>query len=370
MNIRERIQSTYLLKNYFPEDGSLKLRYSGTLFLTGGILSTVGFILGIASSMPFVLNLPNLIVMLLCFTLPIVSAKKKTLAPAIFTVYFTAYLYFPFIYFSNNGFNGSAPYYFFMMFLYFSFYFEGRRLFINIALLLIFYGLVIGFSFVHPELVVPYPDDLTQVIDELVGFISMAIVISAGASMAYKGYAMERELAQQRADDLAEKNRQLNQALITDHLTHTFSRQYFFEQYEKEYELSQRRGVPFSVMMIDIDFFKKVNDSYGHLAGDEILIMVAKAIRTSIGMHDIVARYGGEEFIVLFSHRSSDSASITAERIRANIAGLSYRDIGGVTVSIGVSTNRKDLTKDDLIEEADNLMYEAKRQGRNRVVSA
>ena len=367
MSILERMKGLPFLRNYFPAEGTLKQKVSGTLFLIGAILSSLGFLLGVIYALPLHLNLPNFIVMVLCLTIPAVFTGS--LPPAIFMLHLAAYAYFPFLYFTNAGFSGTVPFYFFMMFLYNAFFFEGKKLLLHFSLLLSFYTAVIWFSLLHPEYVIPYPDELSGIIDRLVGFFSMTAVISIMTSMAYKEYKRERIHAVATAEELSRQNLLLETALITDQLTGIYTRQFFLEQFERECEASTVKGLVFYVMMIDIDHFKHVNDTYGHLIGDEMLKLIGKTIQKSIREHDIAARYGGEEFIVLISHNSRDTGEDIAERIRKNVEEISYRDITPVTVSIGVTTSRGFSERDEIISKADTLLYAAKQQGRNQVVS-
>jgi diguanylate cyclase len=124
-------------------------------------------------------------------------------------------------------------------------------------------------------------------------------------------------------------------------------------------------------MMIDVDFFKNINDTYGHLIGDRVLRKVSSCIRETVRSYDLVARYGGEEFVVLVSDSGDDTALRLAERIRAYVEANPYRHgehTVAATFSIGVASNRGLDSFEDLLRRADEAMYRAKRSGRNRVV--
>ena len=131
-----------------------------------------------------------------------------------------------------------------------------------------------------------------------------------------------------------------------------------------------RYGSPNSCLMIDIDFFKKVNDEYGHHTGDVVLKETAKVIKSCIREIDVVARWGGEEFIVLLPETKKDEAFGVASRIREVIAGHSFAQITQqITVSIGLAgvPNPSINTAESLINASDLAMYEAKSKGRNRI---
>lgn len=159
---------------------------------------------------------------------------------------------------------------------------------------------------------------------------------------------------------------------ITDGLTKLFNHRFFQELFEKEYRRSDRYNTVFSLIMLDIDDFKKINDTYGHLCGDEILKSLGRLIRGCLRTMDVVARYGGEEFAILLPETAGPEAVQTAERIRraveenvfmGNERGLS------ITVSQGVATYPSPgvAGRFDVIAKADAALYEAKEAGRNRV---
>ncbi|ADG83637.1 sensor domain-containing diguanylate cyclase [Thermincola potens] len=167
--------------------------------------------------------------------------------------------------------------------------------------------------------------------------------------------------------------KKIEKLAITDGLTKVYNHRYFYKKFEEEYQRSQRYGCKFSVIMIDIDYFKRFNDEFGHKAGDTALFTVAKIIKTNTRNIDTVARYGGEEFAILLPETDSGDAKIVAERIRKAISETVFRIADdkppvGVTVSIGVSSYPAD-TKDpqQVVELADQALYYSKEHGKNRV---
>ncbi|CCE24359.1 GGDEF domain-containing protein [Methylotuvimicrobium alcaliphilum] len=160
---------------------------------------------------------------------------------------------------------------------------------------------------------------------------------------------------------------------FTDVLTQTRNRSAFNDIVRREIRLAHRNGNHLSVIFIDIDHFKSINDNYGHQCGDLALTSVAKWINESIRSSDIVFRYGGEEFVVLLSETDLDGAELLAERIRQNIENHIFAyglETIRMTASLGTSTLRGDDTLDKFIDRADQAMYRAKQTGRNRVVTA
>ena len=161
---------------------------------------------------------------------------------------------------------------------------------------------------------------------------------------------------------------------ITDGLTKLFIHVYFQNKLEEEIKRANRYHTKLSLLMLDIDHFKKFNDTYGHQQGDNILVNTAALIKDSIRDVDVACRYGGEEFSVIMPETDHDGAFILAERLRKKIESHEFSNIKDnsilhVTVSIGISTFPFDaITKDELITKADQALYTAKGCGRNRVI--
>ena len=180
------------------------------------------------------------------------------------------------------------------------------------------------------------------------------------------------ELSRQTAA-LSYANARLSEMAMTDPLTGKYNRRYFKRRYGLEVERSHRAGLPLSVLMIDIDYFKRYNDVNGHVAGDVVLKQVADLIGQERRLNDVIARYGGEEFVVLLPDTPKWAAIQLAERMRNRVFSASFADGDTqrshiVSVSIGVATCPDDtIVADELIQTADTGLYEAKRLGRNRV---
>ncbi len=160
---------------------------------------------------------------------------------------------------------------------------------------------------------------------------------------------------------------------ITDGLTRIYNHRFFQELFEKEYKRSLRYNTVFSFIMLDIDFFKRINDTYGHLFGDEILKETASLIKGCLRSMDILARYGGEEFAILLPETDLENAVHTAERIRMAVENHEFVSPEGktvrVTVSQGVTSFPSPDVRDrsDIVAKADAALYEAKESGRNQV---
>lgn len=175
-----------------------------------------------------------------------------------------------------------------------------------------------------------------------------------------------RELALERS------NTELQQLASTDSLTHVYNRRHFFSQSHAEFARAQRYDRELSVIMLDIDEFKCVNDQFGHAAGDMALVSLAECCRSIVRESDIVGRLGGEEFAVCCPEADIQGAKIIAERIRQQCeqTRLHYQEHSfRITVSLGVAQLSCESHFESLIQKADKLLYSAKRQGRNCAVT-
>jgi diguanylate cyclase (GGDEF)-like protein len=158
---------------------------------------------------------------------------------------------------------------------------------------------------------------------------------------------------------------------VMDPVTNIYNKRYFTERLKQEFSLAKRNKTELSLIMMDLDFFKKINDTYGHLAGDFILGKLSGVFSSMTRDEDIVARYGGEEFVAILPGSGEEGAVICAERIREKIAQTSFifeREKINITVSIGIATldeNNFFGSYEDFIEAADSCLYRSKKNGRN-----
>ncbi|SMQ22710.1 diguanylate cyclase (GGDEF) domain-containing protein [Pseudomonas helmanticensis] len=175
----------------------------------------------------------------------------------------------------------------------------------------------------------------------------------------------------QRTAALTQANAELLSLATHDALSGVYNRRRFDEKISEYTLLSRRTGRPFALLLIDADHFKRINDTYGHAIGDEVLQQLAQLIESSLRTTDFVARYGGEEFAVLLPEIAQpDTPEVVAEKIRTAIAAAHFPEVGHVTVSIGVAlADPADNSHTALIKRADQQLYQAKAAGRNQVAS-
>jgi len=204
-----------------------------------------------------------------------------------------------------------------------------------------------------------------------------ALEIQKNLSSTLEKQVQKRTLELEKAfEELSYSNAKLTELCTIDGLTQVRNRRYFDEMMVKEWNRCRRENHPFSLIMLDIDFFKAFNDSYGHIMGDECLKFVAKNIEMSCRRPgDTITRYGGEEFAIILPNTPSEGAQIVAETIRKNIVNKAFNS-GNletyVSASLGIASIERIAGTDfmKIIQQADHALYQAKEKGRNRIECA
>ncbi|MBX9775095.1 MAG: GGDEF domain-containing protein [Xanthobacteraceae bacterium] len=201
-------------------------------------------------------------------------------------------------------------------------------------------------------------------------------LVTATNEMQQNNQSLEARLSasKQEIDQLQENLETVRTESLTDPLTTLANRKSFDEALARAIADAQASNEPMSLMLTDIDHFKKFNDTFGHLTGDQVLRLVAISVKQNVKGQDIAARYGGEEFAVVLPNTVLRAAITVADHIRCAVMAKELlkrstgEHLGRVTISIGVAMLRPDDTPQSLIERADNCLYAAKRNGRNQVV--
>ncbi len=209
------------------------------------------------------------------------------------------------------------------------------------------------------------------------GADAVSALLAATREMYEVNTKLESQLAAHglQIGELKSKLEDVRRDSVTDNLTGLANRRDFDERLEEAIAHAEREGAPLCLMMLDVDHFKKFNDSFGHQVGDEVLKLVARTLTESVKGRDSPARFGGEEFAIILPDTRLDQASVVAEHIRAAMASRrivrrnSGMDYGQVTLSIGISVLGAGDEADDLVGRADEAMYQAKETGRNRVAA-
>ena len=169
-------------------------------------------------------------------------------------------------------------------------------------------------------------------------------------------------------EELKIKNRELEKISITDRLTQLYNRHRLDKALYDEKNRADRYAEVFSIILLDIDHFKSVNDTYGHNVGDIVLIEIANILKENVRATDVVGRWGGEEFLIICTNSDIEATKIVAEKCRSAIESFEFTTIKHKTSSFGLSTYKKEKSIEGLIKEADDNLYKAKERGRNRVI--
>jgi two-component system cell cycle response regulator len=199
-------------------------------------------------------------------------------------------------------------------------------------------------------------------VEELLARVSVAIRLK-----------LERDRLRQRAEELRRSAEAASEMSMTDALTGLLNRYGLHRSLQRELSEARRYGRPLSCLLIDLDFFKAVNDTYGHAAGDAALQQAARVIAGSLRGSDVVCRYGGEEFLVLAPETDARGARSLAEKIRLAVSSRLFGDgerAFALTLSAGVAELRPGESGNDMIARADLALYQAKQRGRDRVEAA
>lgn len=209
--------------------------------------------------------------------------------------------------------------------------------------------------------------EVRRLVDALRGMVST--LMQRGQALEQANAVLEQKV-QERTKALEQANAALTSQARRDALTGLGNRLACMERLHDEFVRLRRTGVAYSVVMLDIDHFKRVNDTWGHATGDTVLRAVAHTLAASVREADFVGRFGGEEFLAVFPATTLDQALQVADKIRLAVQALPLQDVGSVTLSVGVAlAHADDTNKEFAVAQADAALYRAKENGRNRVLA-
>jgi diguanylate cyclase (GGDEF)-like protein len=209
-------------------------------------------------------------------------------------------------------------------------------------------------------------------IERLAAMLCYVLMIGQCAFLGLYGSSLRRMLYK-RSFELKAANKRIEELAELDELTGSFNRRCIMRMLDDEIARAQRVNTPCSIALIDLDWFKRVNDAYGHPTGDEVLRTFAITVFANIRNIDKFGRYGGEEFLLVLPETPGDAAARILDRLRSIIADLDWSAFSPgmrVTISAGVATLRRDESPDTFLARADSALYAAKARGRNRIASA
>ena len=325
------------------------------------LLSAVGVVGNLAIGLHFMAVLIPLINFLIdgaCIAYSIMTKRWREAAVVAF--FFACFVLFPFLWFTTGGTMSSSLPLVIGLGVVVAIIFKGKwRMGLFFATLLVF-SVFILIELYFPNNFIPYPSREAWYLDILFGFI-MSYLTSGG--LAY--FTLVRyNAAKREAEELVQ---QLERLSTTDALTGVFNRRHLMVRLDEEMRNAYDSGSPLTLCILDIDHFKRINDTYGHLYGDEVLTILATTISGCLGEGELFGRYGGEEFLLVFPHCDLPAALETLQRVYAALAAVAWSEGNTVTVSAGVSVYSKGLSYSRFLEQADKKLYQAKENGRNRI---
>ncbi len=219
---------------------------------------------------------------------------------------------------------------------------------------------------------IPIEMPVSTHIERVAAMLGFVLTIGQCAFVGLYGSSM-RKMLYNRSSELKAANKRIEELAELDELTGSYNRRCIMRMLDDEIARAHRSKIPCSIALIDLDWFKRINDAYGHPTGDEVLRTFAITVFANIRAIDKFGRYGGEEFLLVLPDTPGDGAARILDRLRAIVADLDWSAFSPgmqVTISAGVATLKPDETPDTILARADSALYAAKARGRNRIASA
>jgi len=385
----------------YEQSTSIRHRVFNAVFLVGVFMSfsaiIVNYLLGLTNTL-FITILCGLITIGLYIVFKISGNYDLV---ALIVVILLSFVFFPTMWFANGGTYGSIPYYIIINAGIIALLLNGlRRKIIFFLFTLVVAGLVVV-EYQRPGLVVGYDSELVRYLDLSSGLFICLLSIAVLIAVLIDSYIDELQKSRQYLATLEEKNKEieaknrmleksnaeyikakektekLNKLLyaekqklkklsITDYLTGAFNKRFITSCLSEEIEAAHKKQEKLTVAMIDIDDFKNINDTYGHLYGDYVLKRIVSTIKSNLRQKDIVGRYGGDEFLIILRDTSKEEGYAMMERIRQKILEIEWEIDLVVTISGGViEVGNEELT--GLLKKVDQLLYRAKHKNKNLI---
>jgi len=335
-------------------------------FLVTAIAGIFMSVVGSVSNIPLGLGIITVIIPLINILLNIggiiyLVKTKKWFVPAILVVLYAILVLFPLLWFSTGGATGSTMPYLIMSALVAVIMFRGKlRTFLLVAIPVLFSSFIVLEIF-YPNIYVPYPNRVTHYIDLIIGLVVSFAVTAMLAVTVLSRYRKARL----ESEELVKK---LGEISLTDPLTGIYNRRMLTSSLDEEMRKCYEEDLPLTICLIDIDHFKQVNDAYGHLCGDHVLIELAQLLRKFMGENDILGRYGGKEFLIIFKNQPMPEALKTIEKFHKAVQAHEWEEVPQITISCGINEYVKGISYSEFVGGADTCLYEAKEAGRNKIV--
>lgn len=282
---------------------------------------------------------------------------------------FMTFVYIPYLFTQTAGYDGTALLFSLLGIFMLAIVFKGKQRIVVVGLDILIYVGVSTLQFLYPDMIIPHGSEQAKYMDLLVALVLSTSGLAIMTVYISNAFDTEQRRIKSLLEELEQNNRQLAEMTNRDPLTGVYNRRYLTQFLELELETCDRSGTSVCVLMLDLDNFKQINDTYGHGFGDDVLISFSRTIQDNLRKYDVLARYGGEEFIVVLHDIQISAAVAIAERARVAVSKIALRNGVQITVSIGLVQSRHGESIDSIIRRADACLYQAKEDGRNKVVA-
>ncbi len=358
----------FIKQNFLDRKKVYKLGDKFPLLLTSFIAfaSIISFLSNIILGIDRLLNYVGLIFFMWSLYILIFNKVEKHF---LFFLTAVSLIYMPTVFVITEGFSGSNPIFLPVLLFLIIIFFEQKISYALSAILLCEY-LFLSLLQIQNPVIFNYYNSPFEKMTAMNTTVVLIFIIMGASTRAFLEIINSKESHNLNLlKEIRDRNQELYSLSIRDPLTSAYNRRYFLTAYENELERAQIHKQELSVLMIDIDHFKQVNDTYGHIFGDAVLTRLVSFLHTKLRSNDLLARYGGEEFVVLLPNTSKDNALIIAERIREDVASVKNRNNYVISLSIGLASSFNENTSHGILNHADENLYKAKEGGRNKVVA-
>ena len=340
---------------------SLEHRIFIMITLIGTIFSFFTAFINAILGLGLVNVIASFIIGVIAIIVIIVSIKRNTfkgLAIILFIV--LSFIFYPTVWITSGGSQGTVPMFYLMNLLFIPIVLDKKTAPPMMVINILVVGGLLSLEGFFPEIITAYPNVTARMID--VSFVTVLLCVSAFAIGHLLIVAYNKKFT-----DLNELSEKLELLSVTDELTGLYNRRYIKDILEKVVKNNEE----FSVIMVDIDDFKIINDTYGHSVGDKVIVGTANSLNNNLESNQIVGRIGGEEFLIIIKEKYNEKIYHFAEFLRLSIEELKYDGIDKtVTISLGTYTPKKNDSIDKILVEVDKRLYEAKDKGKNIVISS
>ncbi len=349
----------------FLKDTYANVPLQGKIFYmlasVGTLFSVFNGLFSLSLGLPFITTIVSLITAFGCLVSLFIAYKIENYLSVAYVVFHILILFtLPFLWITNSGSKGPTGYFYIFILILISIIIDRPKIPFLIALMIITLAILIYIEATYPEYILPYKNPMSQILDTavsafLVGITSLGILLRL-----MKEYKL-------RIDELNGMHTKLYKLSITDELTGISNRRFVMNELENQLAIQENSNI--CIIMLDIDNFKTINDSFGHQIGDEVIKGTSQILTKLVRNIDLVGRIGGEEFLIILKATELENAIARAESMRKRIEDHTWSlPSVKVTISGGVYHSTQRETIDEILEKVDQLLYEAKTKGKNLIV--